>query len=305
MGKTKGKKQRKQQQKKSLKDLFKKEKDQNKLSLDSKSADTRFSIWLKPFLQLVAIIVSCFAAYFAYKSYSNTLPEQIELVYWDSDKNYAFSDNGIFLVLDQLYDSCIVLGATHGSDIWNSGVLLPIIKNSSKKSIKNFNLKIEVNYSPFSFSEEEIDQDFIMTKHDTTYHTAFFEYKYDALYANSKISSPLDALTLHNASAFEEDLCMLIFNYSITYDGVPAPIQYTVHLYTYYNDTSKDTFKYSPDDAIGSFLDEIHDVINDGCDLISICESDMPRKTINPIDINKANDEFEKAKSDIIKSFRE
>ena len=298
MGNKKGKLQSNTPKKRRMKGLLKIKKEPYNSSKNTESKDSTLLKWLKPFLQVIAIIISIFAAYVAYKSYTNTIPVQITLEYYGSKHNYAINnDRSTFIVLDRFYGDWInFLQLTERE----SSVLLPTINNYSEKSIKNFNLKVGVLAYPFKIEEESVNQDFVINKKESE-HQADFEYKYDVLHAYTTISSPLDALYLDEDKTYDENYYMLFFDYSITYEGAPNPIQYRVVLYASLRDNNE-----NDDTVINEFLDVIYDTTFHNPDnycLISICSHHAPFTIIDLISEHVDSADFESFKSMVIKDY--
>lgn len=269
--------------------------------IDSKN-ESSFYKWLKYSLQVLALIVSGFGAFYAYKSYSYTQPVQIKLEYFGINKDYALSNDLLFLVLEQTAYNRIVLGTASGPDIWHTGLLFPKICNHSNKSIKNFNLKVEAQVSPFtyiSYTNDNINQDFFISRKDAS--SAVFEYKYDVLYANSSVSSPLNEIMISDTTKTGEDFYQLVFNYSITYDGIPEPIHYTVLLFAYIDDS----YKHYLDVTVGHFLDRTKTIIcSKDAALISLCDMNIPIEVVDLLDKHITNEDFEEFKLNIVKSYK-
>ena len=202
--------------------------------------------WLKRFfsIQTLTVMATLAAAYFGYKTYSDNLPAQISLIYnlsEDGDtinhKDIDISNITEFIILSDSERGYLSLGPDDNDDELSIFSPIPIIKNNTDKSIKNFSLEVNVFLNHYVFDSSDILHPYILLKSDTMLNesnpnSGLFKYGNDILYAHSQIRSPISIISV-NHSNLEENWLRCYMEYQILYEGLKSPINYTVELNTF------------------------------------------------------------------------
>lgn len=272
--------------------------------------------WLKRIfsVQTLMVVATIAAAFFGYRSYSDNHPSQISL-------EFNCIQGSINTEKITEYESLLFPFQRHlkleDHTVYNSVLNspFPAIVNKSDKSIKNFKVEVLVHLSQLRFHDSDVNQDFEVTKYDTTSTTGYnvyFKYKFDVLHAKSSMSVPLNSVYLPDTIPFSDNFHNLLLFFKITYDGINEPIRYRVKIASLFNE---DNFLYKYDKTIDKYLTQMLEDI----DFSHIYEYNFENSVVTignyirqvkifPLDSSNKTlfsvDDSEKYKADVKKYFR-
>lgn len=214
-------------------------------------SNNNITSWLKKIfsLQTISVLVAIFAAYFTYKTYTESQISQLSIempVLNDSKDEITYVDaNGISRYFSLGFYSIppvsINNGMIGGPD---NMILFPVISNNSDKSLKDFSADIYIwhdNIMSSLFEQSKGEGDFynltsynVVSEDENNTHLS---YNKDFLGPNLSLPNPINSFMLFLANEKISSLGGVVgFVYYITYDGAKVPIRFQYNLKMFYNE---------------------------------------------------------------------
>ena len=280
----------------------------------------KIKLWFKKmnnaiilFFSFLATISSCVAAYFAFLSHSESHPPQISIIF-NSSYSYLSSNNSIDLSMDPDRNIYILLNNSRGylnfDDAFHNGY--PLICNKTRKTIKDFKLKVTIKHDGLDFKNIIFNPSFEVCEVDSMFFKTTLLYKANSLNPGEKILTPIRNIYYevdlpHNMEEMRnfpfDQKYEIEFHYDISYDIMTKYENLYVNCSAYPN-SSSDNNDYFIDRFLTRCFSWNHFTNSSMPDIVAVQNNSFSTWLANPRD-GLSDDEFEIFKKEFIKTMKE
>ena len=191
----------------------------NKKEMENKKSSI-LSSWLKRIfsIQTFSLLVAIVGVYFGIKTFLQNEESNISLEIYDPVNRKYINMDGVSIILTiykpykEDMESLELIDEKEKCPI-----LLPVFRNISEKSLKNFRCEIKIEDIEYDDNEKNINKNYQVVDVDNDEYDLILKYKYDVFHAQSDLPAPLDSWYCF----YDEEL---ITEYSISYDGLSKPM---------------------------------------------------------------------------------
>ena len=179
-------------------------------------------------LTLLGTLFTILGFLIGYKTYKNSLPSQISLLYSNQYKGHLKNVDDI-----EVFHSLLIPFANGlvqlGMDDEGGSYGMPMMTNNTSKTITNLELKVSVHFPTLKINRKDICSEYEILRFEPENNYMELKYKPNILRAWSAIPIPIRKM-YQTEPAVEEPYVnrTLAIRYSITYDGAKEPISIKV-----------------------------------------------------------------------------